>query len=79
MIFEQNTTVRWSCRSGDYVFWFSWRNIFAAPENDLAINDLWEMKDGDFVTITNRVPDMPEWFTLHPTEVCNSLSYAMVE
>ena len=48
-MFEQDTTVRWSRRSGD------------------------------FVTITNRIPDMPKWFTLHPTEACNSLAYAMVD
>jgi len=35
------------------------------------------MRTGDFVTISNRTEDLPAWFTLHPTEVCNRLSYEM--
>ena len=72
-------TLRWSCRCGDFIFWFSWKNLFADPEHGLAINDVWEMRDGDFVSITNRIEDIPEWFHLHPTEVCNSLANRMLE
>jgi len=35
-------------------------------EEDLSkavlIRDLWEMRDGDHVTLTNRFEDIPEWF-----------------
>lgn len=27
------------------------------------------MRDGDYVTITNRLEDLPHWFQLHPLEV----------
>jgi hypothetical protein len=77
--FLSDMTLRWSCRRGDYVLWFTWTNIFADPQHGIRIKDLWEMKDGDFLTITNRLGDMPGWFTFHPTEVCDSLAYKMLE
>ena len=27
------------------------------------------MKDGDFITVTNRLCDLPAWFRLHPLEI----------
>ena len=72
-------TLRWSCRKGDYVLWFTWTNLLAGPEHGVTIKDLWEMKDGDFVTMTNRAEDMSEWFSFHPTEVCDSLAYKMLD
>ena len=39
---------------------------------------LWEMRDGYHVTITNRLEDLPPWFRLHPTEVCDSFVYKMM-
>jgi len=77
--FFSNMTSRWSCRRGDFIVWFTWTDIFADPQHGIKIKDIWEMKNGDFLTITNRVEDMPEWFALHPTEVCNSLAYRMLE
>jgi hypothetical protein len=61
------------------MLWFTWTDIFADPQHGIKIIDIWEMKDGDFLTITNRLEDMPEWFAFHPTEVCNSLAYRMLE
>lgn len=31
--------------------------------------DLWEIREGDTVTITNRIEDVRLWFELHPAEV----------
>lgn len=77
--FSSDTTLMWPCRRGDYVLWFTWGSIFADTEHGLRIKDIWEMKDGDSLTITNRIEDIPKWFSFHPTEVCNSLGYRMLE
>lgn len=77
--FTSNMTLRWSCRRGDFLIWFRLVDPFAAPPYGLSIVDVWEIRDGDFVTITNRVEDLPSWFELHPTEVCDSLAYRMLE
>jgi hypothetical protein len=77
--FQFEMTVRWSCRRGDHVFWLSWKSILVDPEVGVTVRDYWEMKDGDFLTITNRLEDMPPWFALHPTEVCNRLAYQLSE
>lgn len=36
-----------------------------------AIRDFWQMRDGDYLTITNRWADLPVWFELHPLEVAD--------
>jgi len=77
--FQSDMTIRWSCRTGDFIFWFAWKSIFADVDQSITIRDIWEMKDGDFVTITNRIEDLPEWFALHPTEVCNTLVYQTID
>lgn len=74
--FRCDMTLRWSCRSGDFLIWTRVKNIFA-DQPAVRILDIWEMRDGDFVTITNRPTDLPSWFELHPTEVCDSLVYQM--
>ena len=74
--FRRDTTLRWSCRAGDFLIWTRLKNVFADCPG-VRILDLWEMRDGDFVTITNRPADLPSWFELHPTEVCDSLVYEM--
>lgn len=77
--FLSDTTLRWSCRKGDLIVWYRWTNVFAEPENGLNILDFWQMRSGDFVMLTNRIDDLPPWFELHPTEVCNQLAYQMME
>jgi hypothetical protein len=70
-------TLRWPCRSGDFVLWFGYRDIFSGPAA-VQCYDLWEMRDGCHVTITNRLEDLPPWFRLHPTEVCGGFAYKMM-
>jgi len=77
--FSYQATLKWLCLKGDYVFWFSWTNIFADPQYAIKVKDLWEIKEGDFLTITNRVEDIPEWFSFHPTEVRDGLAYKLLE
>lgn len=37
------------------------------------------MRDGDFVTITNRWADLPAWFKLHPNEVSDTAAFEMMK
>lgn len=76
---KKDSTIRWSCRPGDFILWFRAKGIFADPEHAGTVLDIWEMRDGDFVTITNRAEDLPEGFVLHPSEVCNRLAHEMVK
>ena len=70
-------TLRWPCRRGDFVLWMAYSDISSGPES-IEIHDLWEMRDGYRVTITNRPEDLPAWFSLHPTEVSDALAYKMI-
>ncbi|GJQ58450.1 MAG: hypothetical protein D8M57_14525 [Candidatus Scalindua sp. AMX11] len=76
-IFGKDTTIRLSCRTGDYLSWFGFKGIFSPEYDQYKINDTWQLTDGDFVTITNRQVDLPCWFELHPLEVSGSLVYWM--
>ncbi len=67
----------WQVSAGDYVLWLRWKDLFASV-GTVNILDFWEMKDGDAVTITNRIEGLPPWFELHPTEVSDSLAYRMM-
>ncbi len=67
--FDLSMTLRWACREGDFVFWAKFQGIFSSPGHEYRIADIWELKNGDFITITNRYSDLPDWFDLHPTEV----------
>ena len=75
--FRSDMTLRWPCRAGDFLLWFGHTNMFAGPEA-IKCYDLWEMRDGYHVTITNRLADLPPWFRLHPTEVCGGLVYKLL-
>jgi hypothetical protein len=75
--FRRDTTMRWPCREGDFLLWFGYRDIFSGTES-IQCYDFWEMCDGYHVTITNRLEDLPPWFRLHPTEVCDSFVYKMM-
>jgi hypothetical protein len=57
------------------MLWIRWRNVLLAPHADVI--DVWALRDGDSITITNRVTDLPAWFELHPTEVQGMLAYEM--
>jgi len=78
--FVADMTLRWACRKGDFLLWFHWKDLFETdPVKAIGIVDVWEMRDGDFVTITNRLEDIPSWFALHPTEVGNLLAFQMMQ
>jgi len=66
--FHKDMTMHWSCQKGDYLLWIRCKSLMSLA-NNFTIADLWEMKDGDFITITNRQADFPSWFTLYPDEV----------
>ena len=70
-------TLRWACRKGDFIFWAKFQGIFSSRGNEFQIADIWQLRDGNFVTITNRHADLPEWFDLHPLEVSGRLVYWM--
>lgn len=68
--FGADTTVRLSVRSGDYLSWVATDSVLEADsESAWTIRDFWQLRDGDFVTMTNRWADLPVWFELHPLEV----------
>ena len=74
--FRADSTTRLSCRSGEYLLWLGRQGMFS---DKYDIVDFWEMQDGDFATITNRMCDLPSWFSLHPTEASNAAVRAMMD
>lgn len=52
------------------------RRHFSGPEA-IKCYDLWEIRDGSDVVITNRLEHLPPWFRLHPTEICDSFVYKL--
>ena len=71
--FEHDMTVRWACRPGDYMLWASFRGLLSDPDNPYNPADAWALRNGNFVTITNRRFDLPDGFDLHPSEVSGRL------
>lgn len=47
--------------------------MFSSQGNEYKVADIWELRDGNYITLTNRRTDLPEWFELHPLEVSGSL------
>ena len=76
--FREDATVRWSCRRGEYVLWVATDSLLTA-DRALAwtIRDFWQMRDGDYLTITNRWVDLPVSFELHPLEVADRAVWEM--
>ena len=70
-------TERWEAVYGDILIWFRSGGIMQLE--DWTVVDLWKLKDGHSVTITNRPEDLPEWFELHPTESSSSLAREMLK
>jgi hypothetical protein len=78
--FGNDLTVRLSCHAGEFVLWIGLRSFLASDdESGWTIRDFWLTRDGDTVTITNRSPDLPTWFELHPSEVAGSAAFKMME
>jgi hypothetical protein len=71
--FGSGTTIKWQVSPRDYVLWARWDD---GPESGgkLKLLDFWEMKDGDAVTVTNCIADLPPWFELHPSEMLHQAS-----
>ena len=77
-IFRGDETLRWSCRVGEFVLWVGTDSFLSADqESAWKIRDFWQMRDGDFLTITNRWQDLPVWFQLHPLEVAGRAVWEM--
>ena len=71
--FRPDMTLRWACRAGEYMLWASCQGPLSGSSNPYGVADVWELRDGNFVTITNRNFDLPDWFDLHPLEVSGRL------
>jgi len=67
--FPRDATLRWSFRRGDFLIWFRCQDLFTSSNGNIRPLDMWEMRDGDYVTITNRGDDLPTWFELNGEEV----------
>ena len=76
--FGGDSTVRWSCRRGEYVLWVTTDSFVTADRlASWTVQDFWQMRDGDYLTITNRWVDLPAWFELHPLEVAGRAVWEM--
>jgi hypothetical protein len=71
--FGSGTTIKSHVSARDYVLWARWNDV---PESGgkVKLLDFWELKDGDAVTITNCIADLPPWFELHPSEMSHQVS-----
>lgn len=76
--FMRDMTLRLSCRAGDFLLWLGYRDILSGHDA-IQCFDLWEMRDGYHLMVTNRLDDLPPWFRLHPTEVCGDFVYKMMD
>jgi hypothetical protein len=71
--FTSDMTLRWACREGDFMLWARFHGPSAPSGGEYDIADVWELRDGNHVTLTNRLADLPEGFDLHPLEVSGRL------
>src|SRR5205809_4811744 len=78
--FYDDLTVRWSCRARELVLWVGVDSLLnSGEESGWTMRDFWTMRDGDFVTITNRWADLPRWFELHPSEVAGGAAFKVMQ
>ena len=76
--FRGDETIRWSCRRGEYVLWVATDSFLTADRaSSWSIRDFWQLRDGDFLTITNHWADLPGWFELYPLEVADRAVWEM--
>jgi hypothetical protein len=57
--FKRDMTLRLSCRAGDFLLWLGYRDVFSGPE-EIQCFDLWEMRDGYHLVVTNRLAHRDE-------------------
>lgn len=74
-VFKKDQTERLACRSGDLLIWSRIERLLSI---EFKIVDLWTFRDGDHVSFTNRIGDLPAWFDLHPLEAAGSNAFAMM-
>ena len=68
--FVDNNTVRWSGRVRQYIVWVEMKSFpIANKPEGWGIRNIWQLSDGDYVTITDRLEDVPTWFSVYPSEV----------
>jgi hypothetical protein len=53
-------TLRWACQAGNYMFWAKFQGLLSPPGSEYKVIDIWELRDGNSVTITNRLSDLPD-------------------
>src|SRR5262249_1730486 len=71
--FTSGMTMRWACQGGDYLVWGRFQGIMAPSGKEYRLAALWVLRDGDSVLLSNRIDDLPSWFSLHPLEVSGTL------
>lgn len=76
--FKEDSTLYLPLRKNDFLLYCYYRGEQAEPDKAYYIADIWELQDGDRVTISNRPCDFPRWFEVHPTEVCGDLVYEIM-
>ena len=76
--FSGEQTLKWEVSPGDYIVWVRWQNVFS-PKSDITVRDFWEMREGDVVSITSNIEDLPPWFELHPLEVAGYKACLMMQ
>jgi hypothetical protein len=77
--FARNTTLCWPCREGGLIIWARFKGLLSSHGDHYGIADVWELRDGNFVTLTNRQPDLPAAFELHHSEVSGVLVPWMIK
>ena len=79
--FGPSSTERWSCRQGDLVLWARCNpeRVFADDAGKHDVADFWEMREGQWVTMTNRLCDLPPWVRLHPLELAGAAAMALID
>ena len=58
LIFNTDTTIRWSCRKGNYILWYGAGSILSRNYNP-KINDVWQLNDGYSILLTNHYQNLP--------------------
>ena len=74
--FNADTTLRWACRERDFILWMRLQDVFSQK---VEILDVWRLRDGDVVTLSNRIADLPVWFPLHPQDISGSASHTVLD
>lgn len=78
LAFRSDTTFALPCQHGDLLLLArhpSWPEAEFWLPDEWRVVDLWYLRDGDRVTFTNRISDLPPWFELHPTEAGDALAW----